>query len=167
MGSQAYDTTGPDFHDDISSGSMQLAHIGNGVSVESPSPNYIEDPASPLNNMEPALETTSVSSGKPMASSQPQHTGQSTTSTSSAEAGMLKPPVIPLLNGDHRPASMEAETTSMTHKPSVPPQPARDHYPESTEAVTAIVMITVGFQEVWDFIRTTLHGGFSGLAVSA
>ena len=42
MGSQVYDTTGPDFHDDISSGSMQLAHIGNGVSVESPSPNYME-----------------------------------------------------------------------------------------------------------------------------
>ena len=47
MGSQAYDATEPDFHDDISSGSMQLAHIGNGVSVESPSPNYMEDPASP------------------------------------------------------------------------------------------------------------------------
>ena len=75
MGSQVYDTTGPDFHDDISSGSMQLAHIGNGVSVESPSPNYTEDPASPLNNMEPAFATSAVSSGTPMASSQPQHTG--------------------------------------------------------------------------------------------
>ena len=75
MGSQVYATTGPDFHDDISCGSMQLAHIGNGVSVESPSPNYMEYRASPLNNMAPAFETSAVSSGTPMASPQPQHTG--------------------------------------------------------------------------------------------
>ena len=70
---------------------------------------------------------------------------------------MLNPPVLPLLNGDHRPASVDAETTAMTPKPSVPPQPVRDHYPASMEAVTAVVMITVGFQEVWDFIRKHSH----------
>jgi hypothetical protein len=48
---------------------------------------------------------------------------------------MLKPPVLPLLNGDHSPASMEAETTARTPKPSVPPQPVRDHYPASARAV--------------------------------
>jgi hypothetical protein len=35
----------------------------------------MEDPASPLNKMEPASETTAAPSGKPMTSSQPQHTG--------------------------------------------------------------------------------------------
>ncbi len=54
---------------------------------------------------------------------------------------MLKPPVLPLLNGDHRPASMEAETTAMTPKPSVPPQAVRDHYPASMAAVTAVVHV--------------------------
>jgi len=29
-------------HDDVGDGSMQLAHIGDGFSVESPSPNYME-----------------------------------------------------------------------------------------------------------------------------
>jgi hypothetical protein len=77
--------------------------------------------------------------------------------TSSTEAGMLKPPVLPQLNGGNSPASMESETTTMTPKPSVPPQPVRDHYSTSTEAVTAAVMITVGFQYVWDFIRKHSH----------
>ena len=49
MGSQVFDATAPVFHDDIGSGSMQLAHIGDGdgFSVESPSPNYMDKPASP------------------------------------------------------------------------------------------------------------------------
>ena len=35
-------------------------------------------------------------------------------------------------------------------------QPVRDHYPASMEAVTAVVMITVGFQDVWDFMRKNI-----------
>ena len=48
---------------------------------------------------------------------------------------MLNPPVLPLLNGDHSPAYMEAETAAMTPTPSVPPQLVRDHYPASAIAV--------------------------------
>ena len=60
---------------------------------------------------------------------------QSTTSaTSSTEAGMLKPPVLPLLNGYHSPAYMKAETTATTPKPSVPPQPDRGHYPSISKS---------------------------------
>ena len=86
MGYQVYDDTAPVFHDDIVSGSIQLAHIGDGFSVKSPSPNYMDNPSSPLNKMEPAVETAAAaSSDTPMASSQPQRSGdQSTASTTAA-----------------------------------------------------------------------------------
>ena len=34
-------------------------------------------------------------------------------------------------------------------------QPVQDHYPASMEAVTTVVMVTVGFQEDWDFMHKT------------
>ena len=68
MGSQVYDATALVLHDDMGGGSLQLALIGDGFSVESPSPTYMENPASPLNRMEPAVETTAAaSSGTPIA----------------------------------------------------------------------------------------------------
>ena len=116
---------------------MQLAHIGNGVSVERPSPNYMEDPASPSTIWNQHLKQQQCLQANRWHHHSHSTLDQSTTSaTSSTEAGMLKPPVLPLLNGDHSPASMEAETTAMTPKPSVPPQPVRDHYPASARATT-------------------------------
>jgi hypothetical protein len=42
-------------------------------------------------------------------------------------------------------------------------QLVQDHHPASMEAVTADVMVTAGFQEVWDF----MHKTFSCVAISA
>jgi len=84
VGSQVYDATAPVLHDDMGGGSMQLALIGDGVSVESPSPNYMEYPVGPVNRMEPAVETASASSGTPMASSKPHHSGDQSTASATA-----------------------------------------------------------------------------------
>ena len=49
-------------------------------------------------------------------------------------------------------------------------QPVQDHHPASMEAVTAIVMVTVGFQEVWDFMHNTFmcsHFSLSSKSVAS
>ena len=84
MGSQVYDATAPAFHDDMGCGSTQLAFIGDGFSVESPSPNHMENPAIPFNRMEPAVETAAASSGTPRASPQPHYSGDQITASATA-----------------------------------------------------------------------------------
>ena len=98
---------GSQVYDDMGCSSLQLALIGDGC---------------PLNRM---------------ASSKPHHSGDQGTAsaTTSTEARMINPSVLPLLVIDHSPAYMEAETTARMPKPSVPPQPDGDHNPASpTEA---------------------------------
>ena len=47
MGSQVYGAIALVLHDDMGGGSLHMALIGDGFSVESPSPTYMEIPASP------------------------------------------------------------------------------------------------------------------------
>ena len=67
-------------------------------------------------------------------------------------ARMPKPPVPPQLVRDHYPASARAAKEGGMPKPSMPTQLDRGHNPASVEAATAVLMISIGFQQVWEFI---------------